>query len=288
MTRLTKLVLPAPLGPIRAWRAPGSRRKSIDVRHRAARRSSCTARGFRARRFTRSAGSSPQPLDQAEHAAAGEHDDAAPAAGRSRNTNRPGRLGKSVLRDHVERHADERAIKPPDAADDQHDQDGARALEAQQLEPDELRRLRDQRAGDAGERGRDRVDRRAGGEPPARRSRACAARSRECRSASGRTANGRCAAPPASRGTARPGNRDRRCGRYRSKSKCAEDRPHLHALQPVVAAGDRRSPCWPPRAASRRRPGSASAGSGRCVRRMTKPLREARPAAAERRRRAGR
>ena len=75
-------------------------------------------------------------------------------------------LGKLVLGDHENRRADEGAVEPADAAEDEHDEDGAGALEADDVEADELRRLREQAAGDAGEHGGDRV---RGDEAPAHR-----------------------------------------------------------------------------------------------------------------------
>ena len=58
-------------------------------------------------------------------------------------------LGEIVLRDQVDDRPDERAVEAADAAEDQHDQDVARGLEAEHVEPDELVHLREQRAGDA-------------------------------------------------------------------------------------------------------------------------------------------
>jgi hypothetical protein len=62
--------------------------------------------------------------------------------------------GKSVLRDHVERYADEGSIELPDTADDEHDKDGAGALEAEHAQTDKLCRLSDERSGDSGQRRR--------------------------------------------------------------------------------------------------------------------------------------
>ncbi len=99
-----------------------------------------------------------EPVEEAEHAAAREHHD---EHQQEADPEQPiGRivLGELVLRDHVERRADEGAVEPADAAEDQHDEDGAGELEAQDLQPDELGRLGEEAAGDAGERRRDRVD----------------------------------------------------------------------------------------------------------------------------------
>src|SRR5205823_2750126 len=111
-----------------------------------ARRSSCAIRASRA-----PACSSAEAVEEPEHAAASKDDD--------KNHQEPDPeipidrvdLGEAVLRDHVERHADERAVKPPDTPDDQHDQNGSGAFERQKAEADELCRLRDQAAGDTGQ-----------------------------------------------------------------------------------------------------------------------------------------
>ena len=74
--------------------------------------------------------------------------------------------------------ADQAAIEIAGAADDQHQQHVGRALEVEHVERDELRRLRQQRAGDAG------VDRRRACRPrPAAPSRGCRSRGRaaDCR-----------------------------------------------------------------------------------------------------------
>ena len=149
MTRLTKVVLPAPLGPISAWRAPRSSRKSMSFA--TVQRAEALAQAARLERRSDGAASliaasRDAPPRRAsitpEHAAAREHhhqhqQQADPEIPVDRID-----LGEAVLRDHVERHADEGAIEPPDAAQDQHDDDVAGAVEAQHIERDELRRLR--------------------------------------------------------------------------------------------------------------------------------------------------
>src|SRR6266446_2013860 len=127
--------------------AHGGRRARAENRSsppQATPRSSCTARGSPAP--PRSSPSSTEPIEEPEHAATAEqHDDHHQQPDPEIPVDRLD-LRKAILRDHVERHADERAIEPPDPADDQHDQHPAGAIETEGAEPDKLRRLRDQRA----------------------------------------------------------------------------------------------------------------------------------------------
>ena len=71
--------------------------------------------------------------------------------------------GEHVLRDHVDGGTDQRAVEPAGAAQHEHDHELRGAREAQRVESDELRALREQCAGDAGDRGAQRED---GDEPP--------------------------------------------------------------------------------------------------------------------------
>ena len=66
--------------------------------------------------------------------------------------------GELVARHHVDDRADDPAIEPAGAAENQDHQHVRRALEAQRFERNRLRGLRQQRAGDAGHHGRDGVD----------------------------------------------------------------------------------------------------------------------------------
>ena len=140
--------------------------------------------------------------------------------------------GELVARDHEDDGADEAAIERAGAAEDQHHQHVGGALEAEDFQRDGLGRLRQQRAGDAGDRGR-RWCRSCGyGLGSARRSPACAPDSRGCRAATARTANGSAAARPGRPGTGRRANRHRRCSRRdrtrtcrRAATSCTPCRP---------------------------------------------------------------
>src|SRR6516164_7172016 len=164
VTRLTKVVLPAPFGPINACRAPCSSRNSTALATVSAPKLLCSPRVSSAGALIAPPASSShraarlQPLEEPEHSAAGEeHEEHHEQPNPEIPINRVDR-GETVLRDHVERDADERAIKPPDPADDQHDEDRAGTVEAKKAEGDELRRLRDQRARHPGQCRRNRVD----------------------------------------------------------------------------------------------------------------------------------
>ena len=74
--------------------------------------------------------------------------------------------------------ADQAAIEIADAADDEHQQHVGGAVEGEHVERDELRRLREQRAGDAGIDGGDGVDR---DEPPVDRHADRAGAQADCR-----------------------------------------------------------------------------------------------------------
>ena len=98
-------------------------------------------------------------------------------------------LRQKMLQRQIDDGADERAVEPSVAAENENDEHGRGAVETEHAEIDVGRGLRPQPAGDAGERRRNGV---ADDQPraaPASRSRACAARFRGCRSGSGRTAN---------------------------------------------------------------------------------------------------
>ena len=136
-----------------------------------------------------------------------------------------------------------------------------------QVEADELRRLRDQRARDPGERRRYRVD----DEAPALDRRADRVHAQDIFADAGQRAAERRMDEPPRRQPAEEqhdqGNRHRRCGRTGRSGR------GRRSARPASLAARRRrrstsSPCWPPRRGSRRRPGSASAGSARVVRRI--------------------
>src|SRR5690349_14096462 len=137
VSMLTNVVLPAPFGPMSAWRAPASSRKSI--------RSATVS----APKLLQSFLVSKEYIRDSEDSAAREqhhHDeqraDAEVPVFRVL-------LGQGVLHYDVHHRADERAVKAPDTAEDQHDQDVAGRLEPEHVQPDELVHLREQRAGDA-------------------------------------------------------------------------------------------------------------------------------------------
>src|SRR5688572_23337271 len=143
VSMLTKVVLPAPFGPMRAWRAPGSSRKSM---------LSATVRAPNAlqRLFVSS-----EYIEDAEDAAAGEehHDDEEHADAEVPVLRVL--LGEIVLRDEVHHRPDEGAVEAADAAEDQHHQQVARGLEPEHVQAHELVHLRKERAGHAGHGGRD-------------------------------------------------------------------------------------------------------------------------------------
>ena len=172
VSRLTKVVLPAPLGPISAWRAPASSRKSMS-------RAAASAPKF----LLSAAG-----LEQRHRA----HDGAAPDGGSAAasvptrprmplransaisTSSRPEPelpgggidLRQEMRQRHVGDGADERAVEPAIAAEDQDDEHGRRAIEAERAQVDVGVGLRPEPAGDAGDRRRDRV---ADDQPPAHR-----------------------------------------------------------------------------------------------------------------------
>ena len=98
-----------------------------------------------------------------------------------------------VLQHHVEHSADEGAVQPP--APPRISITSTAADWSKSNTPSVTRiGLREQRAGDAGDRRRRLCRRRPAANAPASRSRACARRFRGCRRAPGRTANRRCGA----------------------------------------------------------------------------------------------
>ena len=190
--RLMKVVLPAPLGPISAWRAPGSSRKSTSrdavsapkVLLRAGFEQRVAHGGARVRR-KRCVSASPRPRMPLRANSAIDDQQQADAE-------LPGRrigLRQEVLERHVDDGADEGAVEPAVAAEDQDDEHGGRAVEAERAQVDVGVRLRPQGAGDAGDRRGNGVADDQPRSAPARRPRACAACSRGCPSGSARTAN---------------------------------------------------------------------------------------------------
>ena len=166
--------------------------------------------------FQRRVSSPPQqhPIDQSEHCRRARTSPAAPAAGRSRNTRTrdpsspvdPARSCRAL----APTNAPYSRPMPPNTS--------MMTISPERSKPSTVRPTNcvvcaSKRAGDAGERGGYRVD---GQQPPPHR-RAdrvhAGRRSRECRPASGRTASAPGDARTTRRGTARRGNRDRRCGR---------------------------------------------------------------------------
>src|SRR4051812_7410497 len=118
VSMLTKVVLPAPLGPMSAWRAPASSRKSM---------LSATVRApnFLQRLFVSST------IQEAEDSAAGEEDDHHEQHADAHVPVLRRLLGQLVPRHEVHRRADEGAVDPPDAAQHQHHQHLAGELEAE-------------------------------------------------------------------------------------------------------------------------------------------------------------
>src|SRR5512134_2120921 len=154
VSMLTNVVLPAPFGPMSAWRAPRWSWKSM------------LSATVSAPKLLHSFLVSKEYIENSEDSAPREEhyddqqdpDAEVPILGIL--------LGEVVLRDQVNDRSDERAIEAADAAEDQHDQDVARGLEAEDVQPDELVHLREQRTGDSRQDGRDGVDEH---EPPVHR-----------------------------------------------------------------------------------------------------------------------
>ena len=135
VSRLMKVVLPAPFGPIRAWRAPAS---SLKLTSRAAaQRAEVLAerRGFRAasvmaRRACARSQRAISVADAEDAAAREQRDDDQQQA----EAELPG--GRIELRQEVRQHhvgdgADEGAVEPAVAAEHQDDQHGRGAVEAE-------------------------------------------------------------------------------------------------------------------------------------------------------------
>ena len=270
--RLISVVLPAPFGPISAYRTP---RRQVDVdvaRRRPASRSSCRGRAARERRRVHVA----PPARAASVRQAAE--DAVRQQHHHGDQQKPDPeipvlridAGELVARDHVDHGADEAAIEPSGAAEHEHHQHFGRALEAERLERDGFGGLRQQRAGDA-RRWRRRWCRWCGyARGSARRSPACARRSRGCRAATGRTANGSAGARTGTPRTARRAHSYRRCSRRdRTGNSRAAARCGCPAGRPCRRSASPR--CWPPPAAAGRSP-SVIMISARCRNRQMMKL----------------
>src|SRR5262245_10670553 len=121
---------------------------------RQANRSSCRAPWSPARRRSRRAPTPRhEPGDAAEYAVRQEDDDNDEQEAKPKIPELRIHVGKLVARRHEDDRAEKPAIEPAGAAEDEHHQHFGRALKAQRIEGNELRRLRRQRAGDPGEGG---------------------------------------------------------------------------------------------------------------------------------------
>ena len=165
-----KVVLPAPFGPISAWRAPASSRKlmSRDGGERA--EALAERAGFE--QMSRHDGPrlvmkrlvswSHSPM----HAVAREQRDQHQQQAEAELPGGRIDLRQEMRERHVDDGADERAVEAAVAAEHQDDQHGGGAVEAERREVHIGVGLRPQSAGDAGDRGRDGV---AGDQPPVHR-----------------------------------------------------------------------------------------------------------------------
>ena len=145
--------------------------------------------------------------------------------------------GELIARDHVDDGADEPAIEPAGAAEDQHHQHVGRALEAEHVERNGFGRLRQQRAGDAGDHRGDRVDR-ADMRPARRADRRHAGR--VFADAAQRQPERRMDQPPRDQENRRTARQRVAVGGVAVKIELevAEQRPHVDALQAIGAAGE--------------------------------------------------
>ncbi len=155
------VVLPAPLGPISAWRAPASSLKSISLHgHERAEMAAQRLRlqpNFGHDRRTPCAVAPPQRLAEAQNSVARkqrDHDQEEPEAELP-----GGRIDprQEVLQRQVGDGADEGAVEPPIAAENENDEHGRRTIEIERAKIDIGVGLRPQAAGDAGDRRRDGV-----------------------------------------------------------------------------------------------------------------------------------
>src|ERR1043166_2780149 len=177
VSRLMIVVLPAPFGPISAWRAPFSTDSETSLAARmppkrfskptvcragatsAALRARARRRGVAAERPHRAGKQEADDVAQVGEALApDEHQDDEHETDPELPILR--RHARQIVLHQLEQDgADEAAVKIADAADDQHQQHVGGALEGEHVEGGELRRLGEQRAGDARVKGRDRIDR---------------------------------------------------------------------------------------------------------------------------------
>src|SRR3984957_12654860 len=171
VSRLTKVVLPAPFGPINAWRAPPLIASEIEFaammppnrlpRLRVSRTGAMSAALPRCRSFGRddrgcfptseSRGEPHHRGDPAADPLAADDDDGneqqpdpeLPVARRE--------IGEIVLQQAVDQRAEDAAIEVSGAADDENQEHIGRAFEREHRERGESLRLRQQSAGDTGE-----------------------------------------------------------------------------------------------------------------------------------------
>src|SRR6266508_3584325 len=178
VSRLTNVVLPAPFGPIRAWRAPASSRKSTSrvaisapkFRHKprvsssgavmtpraGGAWSSCARLGRRGPSPATSCGS-PCALHDPEDAVPREQGDDDEQEAQSELPGGGVELRQEVRQHHVGDGADEGAVQPAVAAQHEDDEHRGRAVEAERSEVDVGVRLRPDATRDAGDRRRERV-----------------------------------------------------------------------------------------------------------------------------------
>ena len=189
--RLISVVLPAPFGPISAWRAPCGSSNSMSFattsepkllsspRVESAALTICLASAPRAGELRKPA---EDAVRQEHHDGDQQHAD--PEIPELRRG-----AGELVARHHEDDGADQPAIEPPGAAEDQDHEHVGGALEADRFERDRFGGLREQ-AHRRARRSRRRWCRSCGcARGSARRAPACARNSRGCRAARARTAN---------------------------------------------------------------------------------------------------
>ena len=165
-----KVVLPAPFGPISAWRAPGSSRKLMS-RGGGERAEALAERAGFQQRFGHDG---PRlglkrlhkRVPQTQHAVAREQRDQHQQQAKPELPRGGIDLGEEMRERQVDDGADERAVEAAVAAEHQDDEHGRRAIEAERREVHIGVGLRPQAAGDPGDRRRDRV---AGDQPPVHR-----------------------------------------------------------------------------------------------------------------------
>ena len=188
--RLISVVLPAPFGPISAWRAP--RGSAIEMS-----RATCSEpKLFCSASVRRTSSSAPHQArlparrdEAAENAVRHDENDDHQQEPDPEIPVLRVHVGELVARQQEDDRADDAAVEPAGAAEDQHDDDVGGALEAQRVERHGVGGLREQRAGDAGHRGRDRVDLLQVRAVVGADRRHARGRSRGCRAAPGRRTN---------------------------------------------------------------------------------------------------